>query len=428
MANRAIEAQMPSKLRGLREPYRNKVAYGGRGGCKSWGFARQLLLMGNEQPLRILCARELQNSLAESVHKLLATQIDELGLGATYEIQNNRIFNALGTEFIFEGLHANTTKIKSMEDIDICWVEEAEKVTNDSWAILLPTIRKAGSEIWVTFNPGLESDAVWQRFVVNTPPRTLLIQMSWRDNRWLSDELRAEKDHLEKTDYEAYLHVWEGQFRKYPEGAIYKQEMLDAERSGRICKVEYDSLLPVHTVWDIGVGDAMAIHLVQLHRSEVRLIDYIEGSGKGVDHYLRELQKLPYVYGEDWLPHDGASRDKTTALSPRDMLQRLGRNVRLCPRLDVDQGINAVRVLFPRIWMDKERCAVAISRFQKYRRELNPKINEYKPMPVHDINSHASDALRGLALVVDKMTNGVRDVSPIQITEEFEPFDRMMGV
>lgn len=427
MANRAINTEMPGKLRGLRDPYRYKIAYGGRGGCKSWGFARTLLLMGNEQPLRILCARELQNSLAESVHKLLSTQIDELGLTQTYEVQNNRIFNAFGTEFIFEGLHANTNKIKSMEDIDICWVEEAEKVTSESWSILIPTIRKQGSEIWITFNPGLESDAVWQRFIVNPPPRTFVVQLNWQDNRWLSDELRAEKDHLERTDYESYLHIWEGRFRKYPEGAIYKQEMLDAERSGRICKVDYDQLLPVHTVWDIGVGDCMAILMVQLHRSEVRIVDCIEDSGKGVDHYIRELQKKPYVYGEDWLPHDGASRDKTTALSPKDMMARLGRNVRLCPRLDVDQGINAVRVLFPRIWMDKEKAAVAISRFQHYRRELNPKLNEFKPMPVHDINSHMSDALRGLALVVDKMTNSVRDLPPVHI-EPFVPFDRMMGV
>ena len=193
-----------------RERARYKVLYGGRGGLKSWSAARTLLLAGVERTLRILCAREFQNSIADSVHRLLADQIALMGLGNFYQVQNTTILGANGTEFIFVGLRYNVESIKSLEGVDICWVEEAERVSERSWEILVPTIRKAGSEIWVTFNPAQESDPTYQRFVVNPPPGAIVRKVSWRDNPWLPDELRQEAEHLRRTDPEAYMHVWEG--------------------------------------------------------------------------------------------------------------------------------------------------------------------------------------------------------------------------
>jgi phage terminase large subunit len=150
-----VDAQFPRKLSLLFRPSRYKVLHGGRGSGKSWGVARALLILAAQKPMRILCTREVQNSILESVHKLLSDQVETLGLSHFYEIQKTTIKGSNGSQFIFEGLRHNINSIKSMEGVDVCWVEEAEKVTDDSWRILIPTIRAPGSEIWVTFNPHL---------------------------------------------------------------------------------------------------------------------------------------------------------------------------------------------------------------------------------------------------------------------------------
>lgn len=205
-------APFPKKLKMLFKPMRYKVAHGGRGGAKSWGFARALLVIGAQRKIRVLCAREYQNSIQESVHKLLCNQIDAMGLQSYYPfITQTGIKGVTGTEFIFSGIKNNVTKIKSMEGIDFCWVEEAEKVSNESWQILIPTIRKPGSEIWVSFNPHYESDPTYRRFVVNPPDDAAVVQISWRDNPWFPDELRREMEYLRRVDFDAYRHVWEGE-------------------------------------------------------------------------------------------------------------------------------------------------------------------------------------------------------------------------
>src|SRR5262245_10428081 len=212
-----INAAFPSRLSFLFRPKRYKVAYGGRGGCKSWNFARALLLSGAQQPLRILCAREFQNSITESVHKVLSDQVDLLkldGLGGRpmYVVEKAKIYSPdTGTEFYFEGIRNNVTRIKSYEGIDRCWVEEANKVSKGSWEVLIPTIRKEGSEIWVSFNPELEKDETYMRFVTSVKSAervkqisdenglygwetdtTILAKLTWRDNPWFPDTLRRE--------------------------------------------------------------------------------------------------------------------------------------------------------------------------------------------------------------------------------------------
>jgi phage terminase large subunit len=193
------------------ESWRYKVAYGGRGSGKSWAIADALILRSAQQRQRILCAREFQRSIADSVHHLLETQIDRLGLTKAFEVQNTSITcKQTGSEFIFAGLKHNIKSLKSSEGIDVCWVEEAEAVSDDSWENLIPTIRKSGSEIWMTFNPDQESDPTYQRFVVNPPPKCKGAKVSWRDNPELPDVLKEELQHLRRTDPDAYQHVWEG--------------------------------------------------------------------------------------------------------------------------------------------------------------------------------------------------------------------------
>jgi phage terminase large subunit len=211
----------------LFQPARYKVLEGGRGGMKSWGVARALLMLALKKRVRILCAREFMSSIEDSVYKLLKDQILAMNMSPWFNITKRGITAYNGSEFTFIGLGDITqkmsrTKIKSFEGIDVCWVEEAETITDESWQLLIPTIRKQGSEIWIVYNPNLESDATYKRFQHNPPPGTIHITMNWRDNLWMSPELVMEKDHLFAVDPEAAAHVWDGELRKHAEAAIMR--------------------------------------------------------------------------------------------------------------------------------------------------------------------------------------------------------------
>ena len=225
---------MPEKLRGLflGAPARYKVAYGGRGGAKSHGVARCLVGLAMLRPIRVLCTREYQNSIGESVHRLLADQIDALGFARAFNVQANVIRGGKGSEFIFAGLKTNPTKIKSFEGIDIAWVEEADRVSNHSWQVLIPTVRKPGSEIWITFNPDLEEDPTYQRFVVKPPPSARVLKVGYRDNPWFPAELEAERLYLASVDDDAYRHVWGGEVRKNSNAQILRGKVLVEDFTG----------------------------------------------------------------------------------------------------------------------------------------------------------------------------------------------------
>jgi phage terminase large subunit-like protein len=230
MTNQMKRAGAQYKLACLEIASRYKVVYGGRGSGKSWGVARALLMRGARRTQRILCAREFQNSLGESVHHLLADQVRELGLDGFYAVRENKITGLNGTEFVFTGLRHNISKIKSFEGVDIVWIEEGQNVPKKSFDILIPTIRRPGSEIWVTFNPDLEEDDVYQRFVRWPVPNSVVVALNWSDNPWFTDELRAEKDLLKARDLEAYYNIWEGRCRSSVTGALWTKEMFGPNR------------------------------------------------------------------------------------------------------------------------------------------------------------------------------------------------------
>ena len=217
-----MKVALPEAFQFLTESARYKVAYGGRGSAKSWSVARVLCLLAASKPIRILCARELQSSIRDSVHRLLADQIEALNLSARLEIQNAEIRGVNGSLFIFEGLRHNTTKIKSMEGIDICWVEEAERVSEESWKILVPTIRKPGSEIWVTFNPEQETDPTYTRFVKNPPPDAIVRKVNHDQNPWFPIELRKEMEYDYRVDPDSAAHIWGGECKKIGDAQVLK--------------------------------------------------------------------------------------------------------------------------------------------------------------------------------------------------------------
>lgn len=298
-----IDLDLPPKAEFLRTTAsRYKVLHGGRGGGKSWSMARALLERGAKRPIRVLCAREHQASIRDSVHRLLADQIAVLGLRPYYRITADSIRGVNGTAFVFAGLRHNVDNIRSKEGIDICWVEEAQAVSRHSWETLIPTIRKDGSEIWVTFNPMLEEDDTWQRFVVRTPAAATVEKIGLDDNKHCPQVLRDEAAELKARDPQAWAHVWGGECRRALEGAVYAAELARAREEGRLGAVPYEPSAPVHCFWDLGWADSVTVWMAQAVGLEFRVIDYLSGAQKPIDWYVSELSKRSYVWGEDWLP------------------------------------------------------------------------------------------------------------------------------
>ena len=191
---------------------RYKSLRGGRGGAKSWAVASVLIEVSRRGTFRILCARELQNSISDSVISLLNDTISRCGYDAEFEVLKNRIINKnTGSEFLFYGIKNNTTKIKSINAIDICWVEEAENVSKESWDILIPSIRKEDSEIWLTWNPKNILDATYQYFVTNPPDDCIEIVVNYTDNKHLPDVLLKEAEECKRRDFDLYKHIWLGE-------------------------------------------------------------------------------------------------------------------------------------------------------------------------------------------------------------------------
>lgn len=394
-------AEFPVKLEGLFKKSRYKVLYGGRGGAKSWGIARALLIKGAKDPIRILCAREFQTSIKDSVHKLLCDQIESLGLLSFYEITQTSIRGRNGTEFSFVGLKNNVSNIKSYEGVDICWVEEAQTTSRLSWNILIPTIRKEGSEIWISFNPELETDETYQRFVAVPPADCITMKVNWYDNPWFPDTLKLEKDSLKLRDEEAYNQVWEGLCRQTVDGAIFAKEMQQAEKDGRICRVAYDATKPVHAVFDLGWSDSTAIWFLQFVGMETRLIRYIEDSQKTISYYLATMQTYGYVYDTIWLPHD--AENKTLAAAGRsidDIVRAAGYKTQIMPRVPILDSINAARTIFPTCYFDREHTADGLACLRHYRYEVDPDTGQFSRNPLHDHYSHGADAFRYIALMI----------------------------
>jgi phage terminase large subunit len=416
----SINLDFPEKALFLFDPHPYKVMYGGRDSVKSWSAAQALLLLGMKRRLRILCARETQQSIRESVHQLLQEQIARLGLGDYYEVLQYTIRQRRagpdapeGTEFIFVGLrNLSVEQLKSFESIDIVWVEEAQVVGKRSWGILLPTIRKAGSEIWVTFNPEFSTDDTYVRWVVRPPKEAVVVRMNYRDNIWLSDESRMKMEHLKATDPEEFDYVYEGVIRSTIHNAIYRAEIARAEKEGRFTVVPYEPAKPVETYWDLGYADKVAIWFAQAIGFEYRIIDYLENSFQALDWYVNEIQKRGYTLGMAVLPWDGGAKNLGTGRSIRELLVAKGFKVRVLPQMRVADGINAVRTIFHQCWFDAVKCEDGISGLRRYQWGEASEGGQEKREPLHDDASHPADAFRSLAMHIRVPEKRVKEEVP----------------
>ena len=325
----------PAPFQCLFVPKRFKVLWGGRGRGASWSCAKALAAKGMEERLRILCAREFQNSIDESVHRVIADQIRLQGWEGFYEIQKTKITGANGTEFFFEGVKNNTTRVKSYEGIDILWVEEAFMTSKNSWGVLLPTIRgrgpqwagfeRQGSEVWMTFNPELDTDYTYTRWIkdkslepvaadrfpeplgsakVLENASSFICKMTYADNPWFPEVLRSEMLRDKERDYDYYLNVWEGHCLQMLEGVVYAKELRKAQEEDRICSVPWERSVPVETFWDLGRADNTAIWFAQKVAMQTRVLEYYEATGEDISYFIKYVQNRPYTYRRHWLPHD----------------------------------------------------------------------------------------------------------------------------
>lgn len=397
-----VDAPFPKAFKPLFEPHRYKVFYGGRGGAKSWAIARALLIQGAEKPQRILCTREFQTSIDDSVHRLLSDQIKALGLSGFYEIQKTQIIGANGTLFRFEGLRRNINSLKSFEACDKCWVEEATDVSKTSWDILIPTIRKDGSEIWIGFNPELDTDETYVRFVLKPPTNAVVVKVGWQDNPWFPAVLRQEMEDLKARDHDSYLTVWEGHCRQSLDGAVYAKEIREATAANRITRVPYEAGKPVHTFWDLGKSDNTAIWFAQVVGFEFRVIDYYQNHGHNLSHYVKVLGERPYAYGTMWLPHDATYDLLASERTIEQQMRAFGFNVRITPKTNVATGIEAARTIFGKCWFDQEKTSDGIQCLRHYHYERKQDGLTFGKEPVHNWASHGADAFRYLAVAMQE--------------------------
>lgn len=411
-----LDLKIPKAFKGIEQPYRFKILYGGRGGGKSETVARFLLADGIGKQLRILCTRELQTSIADSVHKLLSDIIraDEY-LSEHYEVLQTVIRGKNGTEFLFKGLKHNITEIKGISGIDRVWAEEAENISDRSWELLIPSIRKKGSEIWVVFNPRNASDPTYQRFIATKHDDALVKKINWNDNPFFPDVLNKERLRLLQTDPEAYEHIWSGELDTRRNGAVYAKLIDQARKEGRITTVPYDPSCEVFTAWDLGWSDSTTIWFAQFVGRELRVIDYYENSGEGLEHYAKVIKEKPYNYIRNghFLPHDaGAGNIRGDSVTVQ--LSRLGVQNQVLELSSIEGGIEAVRQLFPLCVFDDVKTKDGVFALENYAYEWDDDRKMFKKNPTHNWASHASDGFRYLAHAVTRV-KGNMGAKPISM-------------
>lgn len=373
--------ELPEKLIFyISEKKRYKVSYGGRGSGKSWTAARCLILLAMKSRIRVLCTRQLQTSIKDSVHKLLCDSIYSLELEAFFDITRDTIRCHNGSEFIFKGLQNQTNEIKSIEGIDYCWVEEAQSVSEDSWAVLIPTIRKENSEIWVTFNPDREEDATYQRFVINPPPDSIVELVNYYDNPWFPDVLRKEMEYDKQTDFGKYEHIWLGKTVINTDSQVYHDKF-------ELKEFATPEKITFYYGADWGFANDPTALVRCFIKDQCLYIDY-EAGGVGV-----EFEELPKLFeripdSRRWEIRADCARPETISY-----MSRQGFRCVACPKWkgSVEDGIEYIRS-FRKIYVHP-RCKRTYEEFKFYSYKQDKNTGDILPI-VLDKDNHYMDALR----------------------------------
>ena len=395
-----IEVDIPAPFQELVQPkkdWRHYCYYGGRASGKSTTVATVLAIKATVSPLRILCAREYQSSIADSVHKLIADAIEKYKLPG-WEITRETIRNRNGSEFIFRGVRNNPQSIKSLEGVSICWGEEAAAFSAESIDILVPTIRKPGSYFVWTFNRTAIADPIWEKIAENPDERTYVRKVNSDEiEKLLSPEIIFEREKMHKENPELWLHIWGGEPLSATTGSVYGKQLAQAHDEGRITKVPYDGSAPVYAALDLGVSDSTAICFFQTVGQEIHFIDYYESSGEDLAHYINVLSNKPWEYRQIFLPHDAKARELQTGKTREEFFREHGYNNVTILRpsrfiLGQDDINMTARPKFSRCWFDEEKCARLLECLAAYCYDYDEKNKILKDKPRHDWSSHAADA------------------------------------
>lgn len=419
-----INVQVPSKLGAIftrKDNVRYRVAYGGRGSGKSITFARMLLLRALADGGIYLCCRELQKSIKTSVHNLLVAEIKAMGLEDAFDWGREYLRTKDGkSEFLFLGLRSNSEEIKSTHGVKICWVEEAQAVSQFSLDMLLPTVRENDSEIWFTFNPQDELDPVYEMFVTNPRMKSEICQINYDENPWFPKVLDDERLECRRTSPEKYNWIWLGQLYVNVEASVYGKWVEKARLEGRLRRDVFDPSLPVFTAWDLGRSDDTAIWWYQVAGNEVRLIDYYENNREDIKHYAEQIYgrkiincvygengkilshelgevfekvRTLYNYADHYVPHDAAH--KLFAANGRSAVMQFGEfgiNTTVVPAMAQQSQIDAARLTLDLSYIDQERCRAGLRCLKKYEFKDKGEDRGYSEKPEHSVYSHGCDA------------------------------------
>lgn len=384
----------------LLSPARFKGAWGGRGSGKSHFFAEMMIENCIMQPTRAVCIREIQKSIKDSVKRLLEDKIVALGLTSYFDILETEIRGKNGSIIVFNGMQNHTAdSIKSLEGFRIAWVEEAQTLSQRSLDMLRPTIRADGSELWFSWNP--ETDDAPIELLLRGPNKvsnSVVIEANWRDNPFFPEVLRKEMDE-DRKDADKFAHVWEGQYRRSMDGAVYANEIRKAYEEKRVTRVLPIVGKPIETFWDLGKRDHTAVWFAQLNMGEYRILDFYQNRGMNLPHYFDVIRDKGYQLGTIWLPHD-AEQDRLTGSIDKIFRATYPNNrVRVIPRMAKKNiGIEAVRRIFPSCYFDEEKTKLGLRALSRFKYDVDPDTGQYSKQPLHDEHSDAADAFAQLAL------------------------------
>lgn len=382
---------------------RYKGAHGGRGSGKSHFFAEALIERCMMNPgTRWVCLREVQKSIKQSVKLLLEDKIQTMGVSSHFTVMESEIRTPGGGLIVFNGMLNHTIdSIKSLEGFDGAWGAEAQSFSQRSIDLLRPTIRKEGSELWFDWNPETEDSPIDLMLRgPNSLKDSIIVEANWRDNPFFPEVLRKEMEVDRARDYDKYLHIWEGHYRRTLDGSIYANEIREVYERKRVCRVLPIVGKPVETFWDLGKRDHTAIWFAQAQMSEYRILDFYQNRGEKLEHYAEMVRDRKFPMGTIWLPHD-ADQERVTGDTPAQAMRKLFPNVtvRVIPRMAKKNiGIEAVRRIFPNCYFNEETTRDGLKALGRFRYDVDPDTGGYSSQPLHDEYSDAADAFAQLAL------------------------------
>jgi phage terminase large subunit len=423
-----IQVEVPRKLQPLLHPKRYKGAYGGRGGAKSHFFAEQVILRCYVRSTRVVCIREIQDSIKDSVKQLLTDKITKLGLEEYFKVLDTEIRGPNDSIIIFKGMQSyNAANIKSLESYDIAWVEEAQTLSQNSLRMLRPTLRKAGSELWFSWNPRYKTDPVDQFFRKNPPDNAIAVAINWQDNPWFKNtELYKDMLNDYENDPDEAEHVWGGAYGA-GQGAILSRWVNKAERDGRINNdVTFDpNGAPIEVSSDIGFRDTASWWYWQPKVRGYSILKYEGDSGFDADDWIPVIQQNLLALGnvklgKIWLPPDSKAKTFQSKHSSMEkfLMAFSVEHIGATPPSKKPDQISASRRVIEFCEFNKDACEDGLDGLRAWEFEYNEDNNMLSREPLHNWASHPSDAFcYGCQVMTEHHPVNKKPVTPLGLTE-----------